>query len=126
MTAFLDIYDSIQRDGFSRHTLELIEHYTDAIRNGKTNFTRFNQLEHAGLCTGGSSLIGAYVVCHHARRSLETSPNAPTSQRQLTSWEIDSRQEDWVQQWAKAQGIWFDNPEQYHSSAYLYRLYCEV
>ena len=65
------INKSIKDNGFSEHTLKLIDDFTNDILNGRTNLTRFNQQEHAGLCTAGAPLIGAYVVCDYARRSLE-------------------------------------------------------
>ena len=112
------LYDSIQRDGFSSPILALIDNLTNDILNGRTNFNRFNQPEHAGLCTAGASLIGAYVVCYHARASLATSPDAPTCQRTVPNWEIDARQEAWVQEWASAHNLWFDNPDRILTSVY--------
>ena len=74
------INTSINDNGFSRHTLQLIENYTNNIINGKTNLTQFNQAEHAGLCRAGEMLIGAYIVSCYARASLEASANASASQ----------------------------------------------
>ena len=73
---------------FSRHTLQLIENYTNNIINGKTNLTQFNQAEHAGLCRAGEMLIGAYIVCNYAQTSLEASANAATGQGSPTNWGI--------------------------------------
>lgn len=42
------LYDTIASEGFSAHTLQLIDNYTNDILNGRTNLTRFNQQEHAG------------------------------------------------------------------------------
>lgn len=112
------INTSIKNNGFSDYTLELIDNYTNDILNGRTNLTRFNQQEHAGLCTAGAPLIGAYVVCDHARRSLEPSCDAAESKGSPTNWEIDAKQEELVQQWAKAKGFWFSNPEKLLTSVY--------
>ena len=109
---------SIKDDGFSEHTLKLIDEYTNAILNGRTNLTRFNQQEHAGLCTAGAPLIGAYVVCDYARRSIESGGDVAESQGSPTNWEIDAKQEELVQQWAKAKGLWFFNPEKLLTSVY--------
>lgn len=109
---------SIKDDGFSEHTLKLIDEYTNAILNGRTNLTRFNQQEHAGLCTAGAPLIGAYVVCDYARRSIESGGDVAESQGSPTNWEIDAKQEELVQQWAKAKGLWFSNPEKLLTSVY--------
>ena len=92
------INTSIKYNAFSEHTLELIDNYTNDILNGRTNLDRFNLPEHAGLCTAGAPLIGAYIVCNYARRSLETSGDATTGQTgSPTNWEIDAKQEELVQ-----------------------------
>ena len=74
------LYDSIRENGFSARSIELIDNFIDDILNGRTNLDRFNQQEHAGLCTADSPLIGAYAVCCYARASFEPSANAPESQ----------------------------------------------
>lgn len=109
---------SIKDDGFSEHTLKLIDEYTNAILNGRTNLTRFNQQEHAGLCTAGAPLIGAYVVCDYARRSIESGGDVAESKGSPANWEIDAKQEELVQRWAKAKGLWFSNPEKLLTSVY--------
>ncbi len=109
---------SIDENGFSEHTLKLIDEYTNAILNGRTNLTRFNQQEHAGLCTAGAPLIGAYVVCDYARRSIESGGDVAESKGSPANWEIDAKQEELVQQWAKAKGLWFSNPEKLLTSVY--------
>lgn len=109
---------SIKDDGFSEHTIKLIDEYTNAILNGRTNLTRFNQQEHAGLCTAGAPLIGAYVVCDYARRSIESGGDVAESKGSPANWEIDAKQEELVQQWAKAKGLWFSNPEKLLTSVY--------
>lgn len=112
----INIY--IKDDGFSEHTIKLIDEYTNAILNGRTNLTRFNQQEHAGLCTAGAPLIGAYVVCDYARRSIESGGDVAESKGSPANWEIDAKQEELVQQWAKAKGLWFSNPEKLLTSVY--------
>ena len=67
----IDIFDSIRDSGFSEHTLQLIDNYTNDILYGRTNLDRFNQQEHAGLCLADSPLVGAYAVCCYARASFE-------------------------------------------------------
>ena len=74
--------------------------------------------EHAGLCSAGAPLIGAYAVCDYARASLEASGNASTSKRKPTNWEIDAKQEELVQQWAEAKKIWIPNSEQWIISTF--------
>ena len=63
-------------------------------------------------------LIGAYIVCHYARTSLEASPDVATSQASPANWEIDALQEKMVQQWAEAKGCWFPHAEQDIESEY--------
>ena len=109
---------SIDENGFSEHTLKLIDEYTNDIINGRTNLDRFNLSEHAGLCCAGASLIGAYIVCGYARTSLESGGDASKSQESPTNWEIDARQEELVQQWAEAKNIWFPHSEQLITSTF--------
>ena len=89
------IVQSIYGSDFSEHTLHLMDYYIYNILNGKTNLTQFNQPEHAGLCLAGEMLIGAYIVCHYARTSLEASSDAATSKASPANWEIDALQEKW-------------------------------
>ncbi len=112
------IYDSIRENGFSARSIELIDNFINDILNGRTNLDRFNQQEHAGLCLADSPLIGAYAVCSYARTSLEPSPYATKSQGSPTNWEIDAKQEESVEQWARAKGIWFSDPEKVFTSIY--------
>lgn len=113
------IYDSIRESGFSAHTLELIDTYINDILNGRTNLDRFNQQEHAGLCLADSPLIGAYAICSYARASLEPGRFSLKCQTSSpASWEIDAKQEEAVEQWARAKGIWFSNPEKVFTSVY--------
>jgi hypothetical protein len=44
------------------------------------DFNGFTLPEHAGLCKGGSPLIGAAIVVSYARRSLTTGCNVESSQ----------------------------------------------
>jgi hypothetical protein len=113
---FITIFDSIRECGFSVHTLELIDNYTNDILNGRTNLDRFNQQEHAGLCLADSPLIGAYAVCGYARASLESGSYASASQGSPTNWEIDGKQEECVEQWARAKGIFFVSSLRSHIS----------
>ena len=80
---------SIRNSDFSEQTLLLMDNYINSILNGKTNLTQFNQPEHAGLCIAGEMLIGAYIVCHYARTSLEAGTDVAASQASPANWEID-------------------------------------
>ena len=81
------INTSIKYNAFSEHTLQLIDNYINDILNGRTNLDRFNLPEHAGLCTAGAPLIGAYIVCNYARKSLESSGDATAGQTSgPTNW----------------------------------------
>ena len=71
-----EIYKQIDAEGFSARTLEVISNFSNDIVNGRTNFSRFTLPEHAGVCTGGTALIGASVVAGYARASLEASSDA--------------------------------------------------
>lgn len=103
---------------FSEHTLQLIDNHVNDILNGRTNLHQFNLQEHAGLCTAGASLIGAYAVCNFARRSLETSSDASARQGGLANWEIDAKQEELVQKWSEIKKLWIPNSEQWINSTF--------
>ena len=92
---FDNINASIRNNGFSRHSLQLMDDYTNDIINGKTNITRFNQAEHAGLCRAGEMLIGAYIVCNYAQASLAAGADAGASQAGPANWEIDEDRKIW-------------------------------
>lgn len=103
---------------FSEQMLQLIDNCINDILNGKTNLHQFNLQEHAGLCTAGASLVGAYAVCHYARRCLETSDNATACQGSLANWEIDAKQEELVQKWAEIKKLWIPDSEQWINSSF--------
>ena len=137
MRSINDIYEAIDADGFKSSTLHLIDEYINDIENGRTNFSRFNEQEHAGLCKAGAPLIGASIIACYARRSITASCNAegregqcksraeissldlcrdaacarPTEQGSPFNWEIDEKQEQFIEQWAKAAGLWFVNSD---------------
>ena len=50
--------------------------HTENIENGRADFSRFNEQEHAGLCKAGAAVIGASVVASYARRSITASCHA--------------------------------------------------
>ena len=137
MNSIQDIYEAIATEGFSERVLHLIDEHVNDIENGRANFSRFNQQEHAGLCKAGAPLIGASIVASYARRSLTPSCYAESGQGQSKSraeissfdlcrdavcarsteqggpanWEIDEKQELFIEQWAKAAGLWFGNSD---------------
>lgn len=86
---------SIRDVGFSESTIQLINNYINDILYGRTNLTRFNLSEHAGLCCAGAPLIGAYIVCHYARTSLKASADVTESQGEPANWEIECRDTPW-------------------------------
>ena len=89
------INTSITYNGFSEHTLQLIDNYINDILYGRTNIHRFDLQEHAGLCTGGAPLIGAYAVCCYARASFEPGRfSLKCKTDSPTNWEIDAKQEE--------------------------------
>lgn len=138
MDVLNDIYVAIAAEGFTNKTLQMIDNYTNDIRYGRKDFNGFTLPEHAGLCKGGSPLIGAAIVVSYARRSLTTGCNVESSQGQSKSsaeissldfcrdaacarsieqggspanWQIDEEQERLLEAWAKAKGLWFENSD---------------
>ena len=113
MSAIQDIYQIIEKEGFSETTIQKIDNYIKDIQNGTEDFPRFNLSEHAGLCKGGSPLIGASVIACYATASLTTGSNAASSEGSSPSnWEIDEHQEKLIEQWAKAVNLWEDDSEE--------------
>ncbi len=88
MVSINDIYDAIDANGFNEPTLNLIDEYTNDIENGRADFSRFDEQEHAGLCKAGSAVIGALVVACYARRSITASCNAEGREGGPFNWEI--------------------------------------
>lgn len=106
------IYSTIAANGFSEKTLQKITNLTNDILYGRKNFIGFTLSEHAGLCKGGAPLIGAAIVVGYAHRSLATGGNAECGQGSSpTKWQIDEVQEQLVEEWSKAAGLWFENSD---------------
>lgn len=106
-----EIYSGIDREGFSDEVLGKIASYSNDIRNGHTNFARYNIPEHAGLCVGDKVLIGASIIAGYASRSIGAGGDAREGKTGPASWEIDERQEQLIEQWAKASRLWVDDSE---------------
>ena len=106
------VYSAIAAGGFSKETLQMINSLTNDILYGRKDFNGFTLSEHAGLCKGGAPLIGASIVVGYARRSLTSGSNAEGGEGSSpANWEIDERQEQLLEEWAKAQGLWFEHSE---------------
>ena len=106
------LYELIANRGFTALTLQKIDDYINDIQNGTEDFPRFNLSEHAGFCTAGAPLIGASVIACYATASITASCNVEGSQGSPANWEIDERQEQLIEQWAKSANLWEDNSEQ--------------
>ena len=112
MKEIKDIYEAIASEGFSAATLRMIDNLTNDIQYGRKDFDGFTLPEHAGLCKGGSPLIGASIVARYARRSLAAGGNAESSQGcSPANWQIDEEQERLIEAWAKAVGLWFEHSD---------------
>ena len=85
MDVLNEIYAAIAAEGFTAGTLQMIDNYANDIQNGREDFFRFNLPEHAGLCKGGSPLIGASIVACYATASLRASCNAEGREGQSKS-----------------------------------------
>ena len=83
------------------------------ILNGKRDLPQFNQPEHAGVCSAGSLLVGALIVCNLTRESLSSSGNVAGSKGSPSNLQIDEAQEKAVQQWAETNGVWIAEAEQW-------------
>ena len=90
MKELTDIYEAIATEGFSAATLRMIDNLTNDIQYGRKDFDGFTLPEHAGLCKGGSPLIGASIVARYARRSLAAGGHAKSGEGgSLANWQID-------------------------------------
>ena len=106
------LYEAIAAEGFSAGTLRMIDNLTDDIQYGRKDFNGFTLPEHAGLCKGGASLIGASIVAGYARRSLTASGNVESCEGSSpANWQIDDEQERLIEAWAKAIGLWFEHSD---------------
>ena len=112
MDELIEIYTIIAADGFSAETLQMIDNLTNDIRYGRKDFNGFTLPEHAGLCKGGAPLIGASIVAGYARRSLTTGGHVESSEgSKPANWQIDEAQERFIEEWARAKGLWFEHSE---------------
>ena len=107
------IFGVIANEGFTDITLQEIDNYINDIQNGTEDFPRFNLSEHAGLCKGGAPLIGASIIACYATASLTAGSNAEGREGGPANWEIDERQEQLIEQWARAANLWEENSEQF-------------
>ena len=113
MVSIRQIYDTIAHDGFADTTLREIDNYIFNIQNGRTDFPRFTQPEHAGLCSAGAPLIGASIVASYAAASLGTGRDATGGEGcSPNRWQIDQLQEQLIVQWATAAKLWVEDSEQ--------------
>ena len=111
MSSIQDIYEAIATEGFSEWVLQLIDEQVNDIQNGTRDFPRYNLSEHAGLCKAGPVLIGASIVAGYATRSLTASSHAESGQGGPANWQIDERQEQLIEQWAKAARLWVEDSD---------------
>ena len=111
MDRLQDIFRAIDADGFKESTMLVIDEYINDIENGRTNFPRFTQQEHAGLCKAGAALIGASVIASYARRSIASGGDAESGQGSPANWEIDEYQETLLEQWAKGAQLWVESSD---------------
>ena len=93
MDVLNEIYAAIAAEGLTAQPLQMIDNYANDIQNGREDFSRFNLSEHAGLCKGGSPLIGASIIACYASASLRASCNAEGRTGGPANWEIDEQQE---------------------------------
>ena len=112
------MFTSIKYNGFTPHTLQLIDKYITDIQNGTRDLLQFNQPEHAGVCSAGPLLIGSLAVCDFARESLSASSDASGSKTPPANWQIDEAQERQLQRWAEAKGVWIPEAEEWLQSKY--------
>lgn len=70
-----------------------IDEHINSILNGTEDLPKFNQPEHAGVCSAGPLLVGAILVCDFTRESLSAGRNVRDGETAPANWEIDEAQE---------------------------------
>ena len=90
-----------------------IDEHINNILNGTEDLPKFNQPEHAGVCSAGPLLVGAILVCDIARKSIESGGNAGKGETTPANWEIDEAQEKAIQVWAEQNGVWIAEAEKW-------------
>ena len=88
------------------------------IQNGTEDIPRFNQPEHAGVCSAGPLLIGALLVCDIARESFSAGKDAGGGETTPANWEIDEAQEQAVKEWAEQKSAWIPEAENWLNDCY--------
>lgn len=100
------------------YDIQNIDNQVNEILNGTKDISRFNQSEHAGVCSAGPLLIGALLVCDIVRGGFKASQNAGDSQAASANWEIDEKQEQAIQDWAEQKGVWIPKAEEWLNEQY--------
>jgi hypothetical protein len=111
MDSIQELFEVLDAEGFTERSLQLINKLVNEIQNGTRDFPRYNLPEHAGLCKAGPVLIGASIVASYATRSLTASCHAESGQGGPANWQIDERQEQLVEHWAKASKLWVEDSD---------------
>ena len=88
-----------------------IDEHINNILNGTEDLPKFNQPEHAGVCSAGPLLVGAILVCNLTRESLTSGGNVGDGKETPANWEIDEAQEKAIQVWAEQNGVWIAEAE---------------
>ena len=88
-----------------------IDEHINNILNGTEDLPKFNQPEHAGVCSAGPLLVGAILVCDFTRKSITSGGNAGKGETTPANWEIDEAQEKAIQVWAEQNGVWIAEAE---------------
>ena len=91
--------------------LEIIDKNINEILDGRKNLPKFNQPEHAGVCSAGPLLVGAILVCDFTRKSITSGGNAGNGETAPANWEIDEAQEKAIQEWTEQNGVWIAEAE---------------
>ena len=100
------------------YDIQNIDNQVNDILNGTKDISRFNQSEHAGVCSAGPLLIGALLVCDIVRGGFKASQNAGDSQAASANWEIDEKQEQTIHDWAEQKGVWIPKAEEWLNEQY--------
>jgi hypothetical protein len=110
--------ECIDNDWLCSMNIQLIDNEIKDIINGARDIPKFNQPEHAGVCSAGPLLVGAILVCDNAREGLTAGSDADGSQTTPANWQIDEEQEHQLQQWAEAKGVWIPQAEEWLTASY--------
>ena len=102
--------NEIISSGFNEDGLDELERYGELFSRGRLLFKRFSPQEQSGCAAGGSTHVVATILAGTKTPSDCQSEGVSDLIRGLQCAKI---QEDNIEKWAKAAGVWIDDVEEF-------------